>query len=160
MLERQSTSLFHRVIKGKCFHFTSFSNAKIGSNPSYGWQSILEGREVLTKGLLWRIGTGEFMDCRCASWLPTSLPFKAICKAEASSNIRWVSQLIDRDHHYWKEDLVCATLELDIVNEILSIPCSVSRLSDRLIGTTHEMASTLYVLVTILQLAWSMQARM
>ncbi|XP_016193039.1 uncharacterized protein LOC107633966 [Arachis ipaensis] len=63
MLEKQSwrilkktDSLLHRVYKAKYFSYSPFMNAQIGQNPSWAWRSILEGRNVLEKGLNWQIG--------------------------------------------------------------------------------------------------------
>lgn len=37
----------------------AFFDARVGSNPSWTWRSILEGRKVLLEGVRWRIGNGK-----------------------------------------------------------------------------------------------------
>lgn len=52
-------SLISRLLKARYFPRSDFLNASVGFNPSYSWRSILKGREVLAKGLLWSIGNGS-----------------------------------------------------------------------------------------------------
>ncbi|XP_043700051.1 uncharacterized protein LOC122650727 [Telopea speciosissima] len=54
-----------------------FLQEKMGSNSSWAWRSILEGRKVLELGLIWHIGNGE-----------------------------QVSDLIDENNRRWKHDLL------------------------------------------------------
>ncbi|KAH9717652.1 reverse transcriptase domain-containing protein [Citrus sinensis] len=49
--------LVTRVLKARYYKETDFLQARAGSNPSYIWRSILWGRQVLQKGIRWRIGT-------------------------------------------------------------------------------------------------------
>lgn len=48
------TSLLFKVLKAKYFPNSSFLEVGAGSNPSWTWQSILEGRKVLVEGVRWR----------------------------------------------------------------------------------------------------------
>ena len=52
-------TLLSKVLKAKYFNNCSFMEAKLGSNPSFTWRSILEGREVLKLGIRRRIGDGK-----------------------------------------------------------------------------------------------------
>ena len=54
-----SDSLVARVMKARYFKHSSFMEGKTDSYPSFMWRSILWGREVVEKGLRWRIGNGE-----------------------------------------------------------------------------------------------------
>ncbi|GAA0156809.1 hypothetical protein LIER_38347 [Lithospermum erythrorhizon] len=47
----RQASLLYKLLKGCNFRNKSFLNAKVGSNMSFGWRSMLEGRKVLRKGL-------------------------------------------------------------------------------------------------------------
>ncbi|CAN1185544.1 hypothetical protein LINPERHAP2_LOCUS37615 [Linum perenne] len=48
--------LLSMFFKGCYFPSTNFLNATKRSHPSWGWQSILHGRDLLLSGLLWQIG--------------------------------------------------------------------------------------------------------
>ena len=56
-------SLVAKVMKARYFKHSSFMKAKIGSYPSFIWRSILWGRDVVEKGLRWRIRNGD--RCKC-----------------------------------------------------------------------------------------------
>ncbi|XP_035551682.1 uncharacterized protein LOC118349865 [Juglans regia] len=52
-------SLASQVLKWKYFPRVSFMEAKVGSNPSYIWRSIMAARSLLDHGTCWRIGNGR-----------------------------------------------------------------------------------------------------
>uniref|UniRef100_A0A2N9IBV7 Reverse transcriptase domain-containing protein n=1 Tax=Fagus sylvatica TaxID=28930 RepID=A0A2N9IBV7_FAGSY len=58
-LIHNTQSLFYRVFKARYFPSCSFTDAQMGSNPSFLWRSILSGREVLNKGLRWHHEEGQ-----------------------------------------------------------------------------------------------------
>ena len=49
----------YKVLKAKYFLRCDFVEAKIGSNPSYTWRSIMTAQHVVKEGLRWRVGNGE-----------------------------------------------------------------------------------------------------
>ncbi|XP_029145698.1 uncharacterized protein [Arachis hypogaea] len=51
-LIKYPNSSLSRMFKAKYFRYTDFLHAEIGSIPSWGWRSVLEGRKVIEKGLL------------------------------------------------------------------------------------------------------------
>lgn len=50
-------SLSARILKAVYFPEAEFLQARLGNAPSRIWRSILDGRDVLVQGLIWRIGT-------------------------------------------------------------------------------------------------------
>lgn len=63
-------SLCARVLKGRYFHDTDFLSATRKKHASQTWRAILAGREVLTKGLVRRIGDGSTTDIWHDKWIP------------------------------------------------------------------------------------------
>ena len=58
-LIQNEDSLILRILRAKYYSNGDFWSANLGSNPSYTWISILEGRNVLNLGLFWRVGNGS-----------------------------------------------------------------------------------------------------
>ena len=52
-------SLFYQIFKSKFFPHGSIMDASVCSQGSYAWKSLPKGKEVLRKGLKWRIGTRD-----------------------------------------------------------------------------------------------------
>ncbi|KAL1210712.1 putative mitochondrial protein [Cardamine amara subsp. amara] len=51
--------LFAQVLRSRYYHEDEFTNAAMGNRPSFGWRSILFGRELLHQGISRQIGNGE-----------------------------------------------------------------------------------------------------
>lgn len=69
-------SLPHRVLKCRYFPDNEFIDATRGTKPSYGWSSILHGRDLLTKVLRWQIGEGN-VKAFTEKWIPSHPPRSA-----------------------------------------------------------------------------------
>uniref|UniRef100_A0A803QGM3 Reverse transcriptase domain-containing protein n=1 Tax=Cannabis sativa TaxID=3483 RepID=A0A803QGM3_CANSA len=63
-------SLLHSVLKARYFKHSDFMNAPTGHNSSFTWRSILWGRQLLQKGLVWKIGTGVNVPLSAPNWIP------------------------------------------------------------------------------------------
>ncbi|KAK3139312.1 hypothetical protein QOZ80_5AG0381190 [Eleusine coracana subsp. coracana] len=59
---RDESSLSARILKDVYYPNGDFLHASLGSRPSKIWRAIMDGREVLMKGLIRRISTGETTD--------------------------------------------------------------------------------------------------
>ncbi|WOG91125.1 hypothetical protein DCAR_0310373 [Daucus carota subsp. sativus] len=57
-------------MKARYYPNSDFLGAKMGSNPSYVWRSILEAQEVIKKGTRRRIGNGDDTMVWKDPWLP------------------------------------------------------------------------------------------
>ena len=62
-------SLCHRVFKAKFFPDCSIMEAKESTTGSYAWKSILSARDVIQKGMVWRIGNGSSVRIKEDKWL-------------------------------------------------------------------------------------------
>ena len=58
-LLHDTSSLFYIVFKAKFFPNTSVMEAKVPTNASYAWKSLMKGRDVIKCGVRWRIGLGR-----------------------------------------------------------------------------------------------------
>lgn len=71
-LQSDPSSLLSKVLLGKYCQHSSFLDTKVVSYASWDWRSILWGKELLCKGLKWRIGNGETINVFQDEWLPNS----------------------------------------------------------------------------------------
>ncbi|KAL9440996.1 hypothetical protein AB3S75_019634 [Citrus x aurantiifolia] len=113
-------SLIARVMKEKYFKHSGFMEAQSGSNPSYIWRNILWGREVIHKGLRWRIGDGKLVKVYQSGWLPRPETFKPISPPSLPLDTT-VSVLIDEDH-CWRDDVIQQHFHQEDAAQILKIP--------------------------------------
>ena len=58
-LLHDKTSLFYKVFKARFFLNSTIMEAINSRMGSYGWKSILRGRDIIQRGASWRIGSGE-----------------------------------------------------------------------------------------------------
>lgn len=97
--------------------------SSLGSNPSYIWRSLIWGRELLDRGLCWRIEDGSTVDIFRDRWVPTrqqKLGAECIRLPEGSK----VSTLIRNGK--WNEPKLRQVCLPYIANEILPIPVPIN----------------------------------
>ncbi|KAH9724434.1 putative reverse transcriptase/RNA-dependent DNA polymerase [Citrus sinensis] len=97
-------SLMARVLKAKYFKQSSFMEAKLGSRPSFVWRSILWGRQIMQKGLRWKIGSGNQVCIYKSNWLPRPEAFKPFSPPTLDIQAV-VADLIDENQN-WKKEMI------------------------------------------------------
>lgn len=97
-------SLVARTLQARYFQHKDFMKARLGSNPSFIWRSILYGWQVISKGYRWRIGNGQSILLHKENWLPRPLTFKPISKPSLPDDAL-VAELINAEHG-WNEELI------------------------------------------------------
>uniref|UniRef100_A0A803QH07 Reverse transcriptase domain-containing protein n=1 Tax=Cannabis sativa TaxID=3483 RepID=A0A803QH07_CANSA len=132
-------SLLSRLLKHRYFSTTSFLDASIGHSPSYTWQSICWGRELLIKGLRFKVGNGSHIDCSKDPWIPSHDSFRPVSYCGPPQLP--VSALIN-DNREWNSTLLNDFFQPIDVEKILSIPLSYFATQDRLIW--HHSTSGSY----------------
>lgn len=63
-ISQNESALCSQVLKGIYFPSTSFWNARKGSRPSWGWQSLMFGRDNIAESVRWTVGTGKDINIR------------------------------------------------------------------------------------------------
>ncbi|XP_038717940.1 uncharacterized protein LOC120011012 [Tripterygium wilfordii] len=115
-------SLCSRLLKARYFPHTSFLAASRGHSPSFVWSSMLAGREILMKGLHWRVGNGATISVWNDKWIPSSpngLPESPIGGNDI--NLK-VSKLIDSESRSWNDPLLGQIFSPNDVAAITQIP--------------------------------------
>lgn len=59
-----------RFLKARYFPHTSFLEAKQGHCASWGWASLLEGRNIIMGGAHWQVMNGKNIKFWVDQWLP------------------------------------------------------------------------------------------
>ena len=130
LMENKDT-LFHRFFKLKFFPNGSILDAKEG-NKSFAWKSILKGRNVIEKGMQWRVGNGASIQIYLDDWLPNPHSRKVISPSDFFGNDAQVSILIDHNKGCWIEEVVDNTFLPHEAALIKAIPLSLEDYEDKL----------------------------
>ena len=85
-------TLLYKVFSAKYFPNDSILEAPIHPKCSYAWMSILQARDVINKGVIWRVGNRELIDVWKHQWLP-DLACSKIVSLRASSPVTHVCDL-------------------------------------------------------------------
>ncbi|CAN1820537.1 Uncharacterized mitochondrial protein AtMg00310, partial [Linum perenne] len=118
----QPELLLSRVLKGRYFPSANFLNATKRSNPSWGWQSILHGRDLLLPGLLWQVGLNTRLGVLERPWVPGAQGLSFPMPRVPVLNLRdvQVSSLIL--HQSWDRSRLRELFDPSSVHAIESIP--------------------------------------
>uniref|UniRef100_A0A803PZ04 Reverse transcriptase domain-containing protein n=1 Tax=Cannabis sativa TaxID=3483 RepID=A0A803PZ04_CANSA len=146
------SSLLARVLQARYFKDGNFLSAKKGVLPSLTWQSICDGKELLLKGLRWKIGNGQSVRCVKDPWLPGNTTFTPyyyggdplFTVAHYITNERQWDLRILEDHF--------GTIDIE---RILSIPLAPSPREDMLVW--HHSDTSYYTVKSGYHLAASLE---
>ncbi|XP_059638668.1 uncharacterized mitochondrial protein AtMg00310-like [Cornus florida] len=114
-METGDDSLLVNSFKQKYFKGYAFVDAPYKSNASWAWKSIFSTKEVIKRGILWRIGDGSSIDCWYDNWLLDSLDFKVASKPN-SAHFSLVSDLIIPSIHCWNTNLSAYRVAFSILH--------------------------------------------
>ncbi|KAA3474465.1 Ribonuclease H-like superfamily protein [Gossypium australe] len=87
-------SLVTRVLKAKYFPNNHFLNSILGNTSSYTWKSIWATKDILKKGLFWRVGTCDNISISSDAWIPGSVNFRLSTEVDCMRDLK-VNVLID-----------------------------------------------------------------
>jgi hypothetical protein len=122
-------SLSARILKAVYFANVDFLDANLGSSPSRIWRSILDGREVLEKGLIRRIGSGESTHIWNMNWIPGLSNLHPIRMVLTDPPLL-VSELMDHTTASWDVQKLHAVFCPSDVEAIQKIPLCTRRQED------------------------------
>uniref|UniRef100_A0A2C9UQM4 Reverse transcriptase zinc-binding domain-containing protein n=1 Tax=Manihot esculenta TaxID=3983 RepID=A0A2C9UQM4_MANES len=125
-----STALVSRVYKARYFHKCGFLKAKLGSNPSFIWKSILASQELLRRGCLKRIGSGAETLVFSDPWISSLQGFQI-----TSTNNSGVADLVvvdirGEDNLSWDNKALHSLFSSEEKAAILRIPVSYTTIDD------------------------------
>ena len=94
------------MFKARFFPQGSFLNAKESSSASFEWRSILKGRDVIIKGVVWRVGDGKQIRIWGDNWLLAKNRAKIASPVIYGQESACVEDLIDQITRSWKVDMI------------------------------------------------------
>ena len=100
------SSLFYKVFKARFFRNCSIMEVTNTRYDSYGWRSILKGRDILQQGARWRVGNGEKIKIWHHFWLPRKHPPQVMSYPIESMEDSTVAMLINDTTRQWNEELI------------------------------------------------------
>lgn len=112
------------IMKGLYYPNSNFLQAAKGNRPSWAWSSLLQGREILLKGIRWQVANGSKILFWNDNWLPSSQDFKVHTARAPDCPLVYVQDFIDQRSKTWKEADISRWVSQEEANEILSIPIS------------------------------------
>jgi hypothetical protein len=118
-------SLCAQLLKAKYYPQGELIDTIFPLEVSPTWRAIQHGLELLKKGLMWRVRSGEKIQIWRDHWIPWP-PFLKTSLNKGRSRLRWVSQLMQPGRSGWDEQILNSCLYPHDVEAILRI-----RLSDR-----------------------------
>lgn len=68
-ISQQPSSLLSQLLNGLYYPQGDFWKAGKGSKPSWGWQSIVVGRDLIAPQVMWAMGNGQTISIREDKWL-------------------------------------------------------------------------------------------
>ena len=119
LMERPD-SLCARVLKGRYFHDKDFLEATRKKHASHTWRAILAGRDVLTKGLVRRIGDGTTTSIWREKWIANHFSGRPI--SPETQEVQLVSDLLTPSGQ-WNESLIRDFFVHFDAEAIPRIPC-------------------------------------
>ncbi|KAK3211235.1 hypothetical protein Dsin_015941 [Dipteronia sinensis] len=124
-------SLAANVLKGCYFKNSSFLESRTKPSASFIWRSLCWGKEVLEKGLRWRVEDGTLVQIYTDKWIPRQYTFKILSQPHLEIDAT-VDQIISPSGG-WNNTLIKQSFNQDDVVAIQSIPIGSSRCGDSLV---------------------------
>ncbi|KAH9666707.1 reverse transcriptase domain-containing protein [Citrus sinensis] len=121
------SSLVGRLFKARYYPNADFTQAKMGSNPSFVWRSILAAQKILIQGSRVQVGSGQSITIGSVPWLPDQESGFITTNLPATLASAPVSSLMIPDHRRWDYDLVKDVFNRRDRDCILQIPLSSRR---------------------------------
>lgn len=117
-------SFWGKVMKSVYYPNSDFLHASKGRQPSWAWSSLIQGREILLKGIRWQVGNGNSILFWSDNWIPISKDFKVHTARPPDCSVVYARDLIDARTKSWKEQDLRALVSKEEADAILSIPIS------------------------------------
>jgi hypothetical protein len=107
-------------LKGRYFHDTDFLGSSRKKHASHTWRAILAAKEVLSKGMIKRIGDGNMTNIWRDRWIPMHFDARPLTPGDGQM-VTMVSDLLTESRD-WNEELIREIFIPVDANAILRTP--------------------------------------
>ncbi|GJN37087.1 hypothetical protein PR202_gb26009 [Eleusine coracana subsp. coracana] len=122
-------SLCSKVLKGKYYPNSDFLSATRRKRSTVTWRAILHGRDILSSGMIKRIGSGVSVDVWNDHWIPSNVSMKPIGRLDTAS-ANTVADLIKQREREWDVDKLKENFTPLDIDGILKIKLSNNLMED------------------------------
>ncbi|XP_060967984.1 uncharacterized protein LOC133035777 [Cannabis sativa] len=122
-------SLLSQTLKARYFPHSSVLEVGPGFNPSYSWRSLLWGRDLMKRGLIWKVGDDSNIHAIQDHWIP-GLRYKFYASPPPPNST--LSYFLSPSGA-WNLDRLNQHFDSSTVTHILNVPISGTCGSDNLI---------------------------
>ncbi|KAG5527030.1 hypothetical protein RHGRI_028084 [Rhododendron griersonianum] len=126
-------ALWVKVLKSLYFPKKSCMDAVRGSQPSWIWSSLLEGRKLIKEGTQWNVGNGELIRLWEDKWIPDILGGVVSKPVGNFVDEVKVAEFINPTTKVWDRGKLECCIPLEEVQKICNIPISLVGAQDKLI---------------------------
>lgn len=133
MILKESNSLWVRVLKGIYFPRGEFLTTRKGGKTSWGWSSILSGRDILKRENMWKVGDDTTIWAFSDPWVHMKACFKM--DPEPSYTVEQDLRVCEfmRPNKTWNEEMLRGTIAPTNAAHILQIPIPSYRPHDQML---------------------------
>jgi len=122
-------SLCAKVLKGRYHPKCSFLESGPTRSCSFTWRSLMFGKRLLERGILWRVGNGKEIRIMKDRWI-LDMPCTPLHPMVQIPDELKVNALIDESTRQWNEELIRICFSSANAECILSIPLSHNQIPD------------------------------
>lgn len=133
-ISQQLSSLLSQLMKGLYYPQSDFWKAGKWSRPSWGWQSIVLGRDSIAPQVMWTVGNGQNISIREDKWLKSGTIGGPATRDEPEK----VGALIAQRDGKWNEELLRLLFDDQIVKEILETPIGLPSTADKMVWMSNK----------------------
>ncbi|XP_043812758.1 uncharacterized protein LOC122723715 [Manihot esculenta] len=133
-----TNSLLYRVLKAKYFLNGDFLSARLGSNYSFVWKSILSSQQVLQREVRWRIGDGKQVFVVNCPWILRDIGFMPLDEPMFVPEAMRVCDLFVEGELRWDVEKLMNIFSVADMRAILTIPLPLFPKPDKLIWHLHK----------------------
>lgn len=131
-LLQQLETLATKVFREKYYPGGLCMESNLGRRPSYAWRSIWNAKQLLQKGLIWKVGNGAQIRIWGDKWINSTHTHTHMIQAPIQILDReaQVNEIINQEANWWNVPLIKSIFPTDVAEQICSMAISLRLLHE------------------------------